>query len=284
MRLFGKVSPKRLSARLGSNQPKAPPVVVDVDSRAPLPELLVIVPDSTFLGVHKQLEKRALYGKLKGRLVKGIEVYSFSWMATQEGSARFPEAVVALGGWEQNVVYRLHPRTGRYIDLPSFQQVITQEMLSDMLVVFHAAGVESFVVNEKLFNSLQVAESVKVEVAKESPLGGGLSGSIDAAGDHSQARTVVTKKKASFPDPEYQPHVPDTCWYYHNKKLNPHLLTMVARVIDEGPHVHEATIQFSMEDKWVDISDVQVELTDIIGVAARVESKGSSEYDSTFAV
>ena len=67
-------------------------------------------------------------------------------MATQEGSARFPEAVVALGGWEQNVVYRLHPRTGRYIDLPSFQQVITQEMLSDMLVVFHAAGVESFVV------------------------------------------------------------------------------------------------------------------------------------------
>jgi hypothetical protein len=78
--------------------------------------------------------------------------------------------------------------------------------------------------------------------------------------------------------------VPDTCWYYHNKKLNPRLLTMVARVIDEGPHVHEATIQFSMEDKWVEISDVQVELTDIIGVAARVESKGSSEYDSTFTV
>ncbi len=39
-------------------------------------------------------------------------------------------------------------------------------------------------------------------------------------------------------------------------------------MIDEGPHVHEATIQFSTEDKWVDISDVQVELTDIIGVAA----------------
>ena len=283
MHLFGKVSPKRLSARLGSNQTKATPVGVDVDRCAPLPELLVVVPDSTYSKVHTKLEKSALNGKLKGRLGKGIEVYSFSWMAT-EGNARFPEAVVALGGWDENVVYRLHPRTGRYIDLPSFHQVITQEMLSDMLVVFHAAGVKSFVVNEKLFNSLQVAESVKVEVAKESPLGGGLSGSIDAAGDHSQARTVVTKKKASFPDPKYQPHVPDTCWYYHNKKLNPHLLTMVARVIDEGPHVHEATIQFSMEDKWVDISDVQVELTDIIGVAARVESKGSSEYDSTFTV
>ncbi len=78
--------------------------------------------------------------------------------------------------------------------------------------------------------------------------------------------------------------MPDTCWYYLNKKLNPHLLTMVARVIDEGPHVHEATIQISTEDKWVDISDVQVELTNIIGLAAPVESKGSSEYDSTLTV
>ncbi len=62
----------------------------------------------------------------------------------------------------------------------------------------------------------------------------------------------MTKKKASFPDPEYQPRVPDTCCYFLNKKLNPHLL-----------------------------SDVQVELTPTSsGVAARVESKS----DSTFAV
>jgi hypothetical protein len=63
-----------------------------VDSSAPLPELLVIVPDSTLLRVaHKKLEKSALDGKLKGghlaHLVKGIQVYSFSWMATQEGGA-----------------------------------------------------------------------------------------------------------------------------------------------------------------------------------------------------
>ena len=86
---FG-TSPKRLSARLGSNKTKAPSVVVDVDSRAPLPELLVIVPDSTYPKVHTKLEKSALDGKLKGRLVKGVEVYPFSWMTTQKGGARFP--------------------------------------------------------------------------------------------------------------------------------------------------------------------------------------------------
>jgi hypothetical protein len=56
---FGKASPQRLSARVGLNQTKAPSVVVDVDSRAPLPELLVIVPDSTYLKVQRKLEKTA---------------------------------------------------------------------------------------------------------------------------------------------------------------------------------------------------------------------------------
>jgi hypothetical protein len=185
-------------------------------------------------------------------------------MATQEGGARFPEAVVALGGREQNVVYRLHPRTGATSTCRRCSKPITQEMLSDMLVVFHGAGVESFVVNEKLFNSLQVAESVKVEAAKESPLGGGLSGSIDAAGDHSQARSVVTKKKASFPDPE-----------------NPHLLTTVAHVIDEGPNVHEATIQFCMEDKWLDSATCGSSSPTSSGwLPAWRESKWSSEASS----
>jgi hypothetical protein len=60
-----------LSARLGSNQIKASPVVVDVESRAPLQELLVIVSQSTLLNVHTKLVKSALDGKLKSRLVKG---------------------------------------------------------------------------------------------------------------------------------------------------------------------------------------------------------------------
>jgi hypothetical protein len=300
---FSKSSPKRYSARIGSTQSKALSVVIDVDTKAALPEIVVVVPDEDFLRVRPKLEERGLQNKLGDR-AKGIEVYPLSWMTTEDGVARFPEAVVALGGWRDKVVYRLHPKFLKYTDEPSFKPVITQEMLSDQLVLFHAAGVKSFVVDKLLFNQLQLADSVTVKLAggtddsdgedegdatkaavpKASPVGGGLGASFAVARDHAGQRKAVTKIKATFPDPHFQPHVPDTCWYYHNKKLNSALVTMVARVVNEGPHVNEATIKFSFEDKWVDISDVHAEISEVIGVAARVESNGSNKYDSTFTV
>ena len=97
-------------------------------------------------------------------------------------------------------------------------------------------------------------------------MGVGLSGWLRRCGRRPLAGADGrVEEEGVFPGPRvfYQPHVLGTCWYYHNKMLDPRLLTMVARVIDEGPYVHEATIEFTTEDKWVDISDVHVEPTNI---------------------
>jgi hypothetical protein len=63
-----------------------------------------------------------------------------------------------LEGWNQNVVYRLHPMGNKYLEQSSFKAEITQEMLQEQLYILHDVGASSFVVSSTLYSALKEAE------------------------------------------------------------------------------------------------------------------------------
>jgi len=250
----------------------------------PLSKCVVISPDKTYSSKRTEIVKAARSAPTLA--TAQVEVYPMSSTSSDAFKTRF-SAAQPTSGFEQGVAYFLHPNGSKYLSGNDYKPVITQEMLAEQIYILRDLGVESFVVNESLYESIKDMTDIELTAAVPEgvPVVGGAAIGASWSANDPTSGTNASDVAASFPGPEYKPHIrDDQRWYWTHGLQHSSTEALVAKVVEEKPSNNEMTVHFSNKAEWLQVRDASAKVSKIIGVAAKLERGKASEFYHVFKI